>query len=73
MSGDHYPYGLDGTGAIDELTHEGVEADLIEKYRSTLILWSGSMEEPVIVDKPCSASTSCPPCSTSSAWSTTPA
>ena len=55
MSGDHYPYGLDGTGAIDELTHEGVEADLIEKYRSTLILWSGSMEEPVIVDKPCSS------------------
>lgn len=56
MSGDHYPYGLeDSPGAIDELTHPGVEADLIEKYRSTLILWSGSMAEPVIVEKPCSS------------------
>lgn len=55
MSGDHYPYGLDDTGAIDELTYEGVEADLIEKYRSTLILWSGSMTEPVVVEKPCSS------------------
>lgn len=55
ISGDHYPYGLDNTGAIDELTHEGVEDDLIEKYRSTLILWSGSMEEPIVVEKPCSS------------------
>jgi phosphoglycerol transferase MdoB-like AlkP superfamily enzyme len=55
MSGDHYPYGLDDTGAIDELTAPGTEADLIEKYRSTLILWSGSMTEPVIVEKPCSS------------------
>lgn len=55
MSGDHYPYGLDGTGAIDELTAPGTEDDLIEKYRSTLILWSGSMTEPVTVEKPCSS------------------
>ena len=55
MSGDHYPYGLDGTGAIDELTAPGTEDDLIEKYRSTLILWSGSMTEPVVVEKPCSS------------------
>ena len=55
MSGDHYPYGLDGTGAIDELTSPGTEEDPIEKYRSTLILWSGSMTEPVIVEKPCSS------------------
>lgn len=53
LSGDHYPYGLDGTGAIDELAGEGTEADPFEKYRSTLILWSGDMEEPVVVDKPC--------------------
>lgn len=53
LSGDHYPYGLDGTGAIDELVGEGVEEDPFEKYRSTLILWSGDMEEPVVVDKPC--------------------
>ena len=55
MSGDHYPYGLDDTGAIDELTAPGTEKDLIEKYRSTLILWCGSMEEPVVVEKPCSS------------------
>lgn len=54
MSGDHYPYGLDDTGAIDELTSPGTEADLIDKYHSTLILWCGGME-PVIVDKPCSS------------------
>ena len=55
MSGDHYPYGLDGTGAIDELTAPGTEDDLIEKYRSTLILWCGGMTEPVVVEKPCSS------------------
>ena len=55
MSGDHYPYGLDGTGAIDELTSPGTENDLIEKYRSSLILWCGSMTEPVVVEKPCSS------------------
>ncbi len=54
MSGDHYPYGLDDTGAIDELTAPGTEADLIEKYRSTLILWCGGMD-PVVVEKPCSS------------------
>ncbi len=55
MSGDHYPYGLDGTGAIDELTAPGTESDLIEKYRSSLILWCGSMNEPIVVEKPCSS------------------
>ncbi|MBO5340694.1 MAG: sulfatase-like hydrolase/transferase [Oscillospiraceae bacterium] len=55
MSGDHYPYGLDGTGAIDELTAPGTENDLIEKYRSSLILWCGGMEEPIVVEKPCSS------------------
>jgi len=55
LSGDHYPYGLDDTGAIDELTHPGVEADIVEKYHSTLILWCGGMEEPVVIDKPCSS------------------
>lgn len=55
MSGDHYPYGLDDTGAIDELTAPGTENDLIEKYRSTLILWCGGMTEPVVVEKPCSS------------------
>ena len=31
LSGDHYPYGLDGTGAIDELAGEGTEADPFER------------------------------------------
>ena len=55
MSGDHYPYGLDGTGAIDVLTSPGTENDLIEKYRSSLILWCGSITEPIVVEKPCSS------------------
>lgn len=54
LSGDHYPYGLDDTGAIDELTAPGTEADPIDKYHSTLILWCGGME-PVVVEKPCSS------------------
>lgn len=73
LSGDHYPYGLDGTGAIDELAGEGTEADPFEKYRSTLILWSGDMEEPVVVDKPCYSVDIIPTLSNCSAWNMTPA
>jgi len=51
LSGDHYPYGLEKS-AIDELTGHEVD-ETFELYKSTLILWSGDMTEPVIVDKPC--------------------
>lgn len=51
LSADHYPYGLDKS-VIDEMAGHEVEENF-ELYRSTLILWSGDMKEPVIVDKPC--------------------
>ncbi|MPM14477.1 Lipoteichoic acid synthase 2 [bioreactor metagenome] len=51
LSADHYPYGLEKE-SIDELAGHSVE-EKFELYRSTLILWSGDMTEPVVIDKPC--------------------
>ena len=53
LSGDHYPYGLDKK-FIDELAGHEVE-ESFELYKSTLILWSGDMQTPVTVSKPCSS------------------
>lgn len=52
LAPDHYPYGLDKQ-YIDELAGHTVEENF-ELYQSTLILWSGDMEKPVLVEKPCS-------------------
>ena len=49
LSGDHYPYDL-SKSAIDELAGHEVEENF-ELYKSTFILWSGAMKEPIIVDK----------------------
>lgn len=59
MSSDHYPYLLvdsqSGTDYYNELRgFEDTEKDT-SRYRNTFILWSGAMEEPVLVDTPCSA------------------
>jgi lipoteichoic acid synthase len=51
LSGDHYPYGLEYS-EIEELNGGPVEENF-DLYRSTLILWSGDMEEPVPVEKLC--------------------
>lgn len=62
MAPDHIPYSdLD---VLEELAGHSFNADSLENldektvdtdvYRNTWILWSGSMEEPVVVDKPCS-------------------
>ena len=51
LSADHYPYGLEKS-VIDELAGHEVD-ETFELYKSTLILWSGDMEGPVVVDKPC--------------------
>ena len=49
ISGDHYPYGLT-LDEINELsTYE--RDDTFEKYRMPLLIWSGSMEEPIKVEK----------------------
>lgn len=49
---DHYPYGLTKS-SIEELAG-GELSDELELYRSTLILWSGDMKEPIAIEKPCS-------------------
>jgi len=49
---DHYPYGLSDK-AITELAGQDV-TDSLELYRSTMILWSGDMKEPIKIEKPCS-------------------
>lgn len=49
ISGDHYPYGLE-LEEINELsTYE--RDDDFEKHNMPLIIWSASMEEPVVVEK----------------------
>jgi len=53
LSGDHYPYGLTYEEQCEIAGHE-LEQNF-ELYKSTLIIWSGSMEEPIVIDKPCSA------------------
>ena len=54
LSADHYPYGLEQE-TLAEL-NGGQRVDMrLDVYRSTLILWSGSMTEPVRVAKPCSS------------------
>jgi len=51
LAADHYPYGLKKE-TVDELAGHELEENF-ELYKSTLILWSPSMEEPTEVEKPC--------------------
>jgi lipoteichoic acid synthase len=53
LSGDHYPYGLTYEEQCEIAGHE-IEKNF-ELYKSSLIIWSGSMTEPIVIDKPCSA------------------
>lgn len=53
ISSDHYPYGLDDE-TIDELAGHEVERHF-ELYKNDFILYSTSMEEPLIIDKPSSS------------------
>lgn len=49
ISGDHYPYGLT-LDEINELsTYE--RDDKFEKFRMPFLIWSGSMEKPIKIDK----------------------
>ena len=57
MTADHYPYALvtDYGDYYQELSGiQDSELD-ISRYKNTWLLWSGSMEESVTVDTPCSA------------------
>lgn len=53
LSADHYPYGLDEK-QLAELNGGPVDMRF-DVYHSTLILWCGGMEEPVVIHKPCSS------------------
>ncbi|MDF2590312.1 MAG: hypothetical protein K0S41_4155, partial [Anaerocolumna sp.] len=53
LSADHYPYGLEKE-KIDELAGHVVEENF-EIYRNHFVLWSGSIKEPIVIDKACSS------------------
>ncbi len=51
LSADHYPYGM--TPETWDEFYGGDIDENFEIFRSPLILWSGDMEEPIVIDKPC--------------------
>ena len=58
MTGDHYPYMLAEDGGPDyynELRGFEDTESLTSRYRNTLLMWSGCIEEPIQVDTPCSS------------------
>ncbi|MBQ3011283.1 MAG: sulfatase-like hydrolase/transferase [Oscillospiraceae bacterium] len=54
LTSDHYPYALSDK-AYNELEPVDTENRTMARYKNTLLLWCGSMEEPVIIDDPCSS------------------
>lgn len=57
LAADHYPYLLSDTDTdyYNELRCVTDSERDTSRYRNALILWCGSMDEPVQVDEPCSA------------------
>lgn len=57
LCADHYPYGLveSERDYYKELSGVDDKEGDTSRYKNTLILWSGSMKEPVEVDTPCSS------------------
>ena len=57
LTSDHYPYALleGGKDYYNELAGTDDTEQDTSRYRNTFILWSGCMEEPVVVDTPCSS------------------
>ncbi len=58
MTGDHYPYMLIERDKVDyynELRGFTDSEDDTSRYRNTLLMWSGAIQEPVEVDTPCSS------------------
>lgn len=51
IAGDHYPYGMEESTWNEFAGHEMDQT--FELPQSTLIIWSASMEEPIVVDKTC--------------------
>ena len=57
LTADHYPYALveGDQDYYNELAGTNNSERDTSRYRNSFILWSGCMEEPVVVDTPCSA------------------
>ena len=57
LAADHYPYAMaqKDKDYYQELSGNSYTEKDTERFRSTLILWCGGMEEPVYVDAPCTA------------------
>lgn len=53
MGGDHYPYGL-SDDEIDEVAGHAVDRNF-ELYRNNFVIWTPSIETPIVVDKYCSS------------------
>lgn len=56
LSSDHYPYALSDAELAElyGLPEDGIRSNF-ELYRNQFIIWSASMEEPVVVNKYCSS------------------
>ncbi len=58
LTADHYPYAMTENSDVDyyaEMTGINDNESLTTRYKNTLILWCGSMNEPVKIDDPCTA------------------
>ncbi|MCQ2527016.1 MAG: LTA synthase family protein [Lachnospiraceae bacterium] len=51
FTGDHWPYGLTNEEYSELLGHD--VDPYFELYKSNLVLWSGSIKEPIVIDKYC--------------------
>ena len=54
LTSDHYPYALSDK-AYNELEPVDSENRTLPRYKNSFLLWCGSMEEPVVIDDPCSS------------------
>lgn len=54
LTADHYPYALSDK-AYNELEPVDSEDKTMDRYRNSFLLWCGSMEEPIVIDDPCSS------------------
>lgn len=54
LTSDHYPYKLT-TKQYNELETVPTQERELARYKNSFILWCGSMEEPIVVDVPCSS------------------
>ena len=54
LTSDHYPYALSDK-AYNELEPVDSENRTMARYKNSFLLWCGSMEEPIVIDDPCSS------------------